>query len=93
MVGASFMSTQILEIMRDLMLNPAALSDLDKLTAREREILQLIAEGNTTKEVAAKLDISVKTADSHRTNVMSKLDIHDVASLTRFAIQQGLIQV
>ena len=93
MVGASFMSTQILEIMRDLMLNPAALSDLDKLTAREREILQLIAEGNTTKEVAAKLDISVKTADSHRTNVMGKLDIHDVASLTRFAIQQGLIQV
>ncbi len=92
MVGASFMSTQILEIMRDLMLNPAALSDLDKLTAREREILQLIAEGNTTKEVAAKLNISVKTADSHRTNVMSKLDIHDVASLTRFAIQQGLIQ-
>ncbi len=93
MVGASFMSTQILEIMRDLMLNPAALSDLDKLTTREREILQLVAEGNTTKEVAAKLDISVKTADSHRTNVMSKLDIHDVASLTRFAIQQGLIQV
>ena len=93
MVGASFMSTQILEIMRDLMLNPAAISELDKLTTREREIIQLIAEGHTTKEVAAKLDISVKTADSHRTNIMSKLDIHDVAGLTRFAIQQGLIEV
>lgn len=93
MVGASFMSIQILEIMRDLMLNPTAISELDKLTTREREILQLIAEGNTTKEVAAKLDISVKTADSHRTNIMGKLDIHDVAGLTRFAIQQGLIEV
>ncbi len=89
--GASFMSTHILEIMRDLMVNPGPLSELDKLTAREREVLQLIAEGHTTKEVASLLDISVKTADSHRTNVMSKLDIHDVASLTRFAIQQGLI--
>jgi len=93
MVGASFMSTQILEIMRDLMLNPGAISELDKLTTREREIIQLIAEGHTTKEVAAKLDISIKTADSHRTNVMNKLDIHDVAGLTRFAIQQGLIEV
>lgn len=58
----------------------------------ERELLQLIAEGNTTREIAAKLDISVKTADSHRTNVMNKLDIHDIAGLTRFAIQNGLVE-
>lgn len=93
MAGQSFMSGQILEIMRDLMLNPKVGGTLDKLTTREREILQLIAEGNTTKEIAAKLDVSVKTADTHRTNVMSKLDIHDIAGLTRFAIQSGLIEV
>lgn len=93
MAGQSYMSGQILEVMRDLMLNPKATDTLDKLTTREREILQLIAEGNTTKEIAAKLDVSVKTADTHRTNVMTKLDIHDIAGLTRFAIQSGLIEV
>ncbi|HSH09109.1 MAG TPA: response regulator transcription factor [Oceanipulchritudo sp.] len=91
--GDSFMSTQILEIMRDIMLNPQGADSLEHLTPREREILQLVAEGHTTKEVAARLDISVKTADTHRTNVMSKLDIHDVASLTRFAIQHGLVEI
>ncbi|MEX0325631.1 MAG: response regulator [Puniceicoccaceae bacterium] len=93
MAGEAYMSAQVLEILRDIMLNPEVTGSLDKLTPREREILQLVAEGNTTKEVAAKLDISVKTADTHRTNVMSKLDIHDVAGLTRFAIQQGLVEI
>lgn len=91
--GESFMSSQILEILRDLMLNPETTDSLSRLTTREREILQLIAEGNTTKEIAIKLNISIKTADTHRTNVMNKLDIHDIAGLTRFAIQQGLIEV
>lgn len=93
MQGSSFMSTGILDVMRDLMVNPGPVSDLDRLTSREREILQMIAEGNTTKEVAARLGISVKTADSHRTHVMTKLDIHDIAGLTRFAIQSGLVEV
>jgi DNA-binding NarL/FixJ family response regulator len=53
----------------------------------------LIAEGNTTKEIASRLNISVKTADTHRTNVMNKLNIHDIAGLTRFAIQNGLVEV
>ena len=88
----SFMSSKILEILRDLMLNPHVTDTLEKLTTRERELLQLIAEGNTTKEIAAKLEISVKTADTHRTNVMNKLDIHDIAGLTRFAIQNGLVE-
>jgi len=91
--GDSFMSTQILEIMRDIMLNPQGADSLEQLTPREREILQLVAEGHTTKEVASRLEISVKTADTHRTNVMAKLDIHDVASLTRFAIQHGLVEI
>jgi DNA-binding CsgD family transcriptional regulator len=55
-------------------------------------VLQLVAEGNTTKEIARKLEISVKTAESHRTRVMDKLDIHDVAGLVRYAIRRGLIQ-
>jgi two-component system, NarL family, response regulator NreC len=62
------------------------------LSPREREVLQLIAEGKTTKEVAAVLFISFKTVESHRQRIMSKLDIHETASLVRYAIRQGLIQ-
>lgn len=91
--GESYMSVRILGIMRELLLNPEGTDSLAKLTAREREVLQLVAEGHTTKEIAARLGVSVKTADSHRTRVMGKLDIHDVASLTRFAIQQGLVEI
>jgi DNA-binding NarL/FixJ family response regulator len=63
----------------------------DVLSSRERQVLQLVAEGKTTKEIAAVLGISVKTADSHRTRIMRKLDIHDTAGLVRFAIRRGLI--
>jgi DNA-binding NarL/FixJ family response regulator len=52
--------------------------------------LQLIAESYSTKEIAAKLEVSVKTAENHRTNLMKKLNLHDVASLTRFAIEHGM---
>jgi two-component system response regulator NreC len=65
----------------------------DPLTPRERQILQLIAEGNTTKEVARLLSISFKTAESHRNHIMQKLDIHDVAGLVRYAIHHGLLQI
>ena len=64
----------------------------DSLTAREREVLQLVAEGKTTKEIGTILGVSTKTADAHRTRLMQKLDIHDIASLTRYAIRSGLIQ-
>jgi DNA-binding NarL/FixJ family response regulator len=69
-------------------------SDLppDPLSPREHEVLQLVAEGKTTKEVAAMLGISVKTAESHRTRIMSKLDIHETAGLVRYAIRRGLVQ-
>jgi two-component system, NarL family, response regulator NreC len=71
-----------------------AKSDLppDPLTSREREVLQLIAEGKTTKEVAVILGVSVKTAESHRTRIMGKLEIHETATLVRYAIRRGLIQ-
>jgi two-component system, NarL family, response regulator NreC len=66
--------------------------DGDPLSARERQVLQLIAEGQSTREVAATLAISIKTAESHRTRIMSKLDLHNTAGLVRHAIRTGLIQ-
>lgn len=69
-----------------------AATPLDRLTTREREVLQLIAEGNSNKAIAARLTLSVKTIEAHRTNLMAKLDIHDTASLTRFAIARGLVR-
>lgn len=63
------------------------------LSTRERQVLQLIAEGKNTKEVAFLLQVSVKTAESHRQNIMAKLNIHSVAELTKFAIRQGLTTV
>jgi two-component system response regulator NreC len=63
---------------------------LELLTAREREIVQLIAEGYTNKEIAAKLFISVKTVDAHRSHIMEKLDIHEVARLVKYAIRKGI---
>lgn len=62
------------------------------LTSREREVLQLIAEGKATKEIAAALCLSIKTIDKHRQRVMSKLDIHEIAGLTRYAISKGIIE-
>jgi DNA-binding NarL/FixJ family response regulator len=64
----------------------------EPLTPRERQVLQLIAEGKTTKETAAVLDVSVKTAETHRTNLMEKLDIHSTAGLVRYAIRRGMLQ-
>jgi len=65
---------------------------VDPLTGREHEVLQLVAEGKPTKEIAALLGISVKTAESHRARIMAKLDLHDTASLVRYAIRKGIIQ-
>jgi len=64
---------------------------LERLTARQREILQLIAEGCTTKDIARRLNLSVRTVDTHRTPLMQELDIHDVAGLVRYAIRTGLV--
>ena len=65
----------------------------DSLTTREREVIQLLAEGKTSKEVAVALNLSVKTAETHRTNLMRKLDLHSVADLTRYAVRNGIVQV
>ena len=63
------------------------------LTSREREVIQLLAEGRTSKEVAVTLNLSVKTAETHRTNLMRKLGLHSVADLTRYAVRNGIVQV
>jgi two-component system, NarL family, response regulator NreC len=65
----------------------------DPLTSRERQVLQLVAEGKTTKEIAQLLGVSVKTADTHRTRIMDKLSIHNTAGLVRYAIRRGVIEL
>src|SRR6202040_785181 len=68
-----------------------AVSPLEQLTSRQREILQLLAEGKNTKEIAADLDISIKTVESHRLQLMDRLNIHDIPGLVRYAIRNGLV--
>jgi DNA-binding NarL/FixJ family response regulator len=65
----------------------------DPLTPREREVLQLIVEGKTSKEVATILALSTKTAESHRARMMEKLNIHETATLVRYAIRHGLVEL
>jgi DNA-binding CsgD family transcriptional regulator len=64
----------------------------DPLTPRERQVLQLVAEGKTSKESAQLLNISTKTAETHRARIMEKLNIHETAGLVRYAIRRGLIR-
>ena len=71
-------------------LSKADFSDSEVLTDREREVLQLLAEGKSTKQIALKLHISVKTVETHRRQIMNKLDIHTIAELTKYAIRKGL---
>ena len=65
---------------------------VDPLTPRERQVLQMVGEGRSTKDVATILGISAKTAESHRARLMRKLDIHEIAGLVRYAIRRGLVQ-
>ncbi len=73
--------------------NMSAPMDLsDRLTSREREIVQLVSEGKSTKEVASLLGISVKTAETHRANIMRKLQVHSVTDLVRYAVRNEIVQ-
>jgi two-component system, NarL family, response regulator NreC len=89
--GGIYLSPSISRAVVEALLSKAALSP-DPLTSRERQVLQLVSEGKSTKEVAAVLGVSLKTAESHRTRLMQKLDIHETASLVRYAIRRGLVQ-
>ncbi|WDP84280.1 MAG: response regulator transcription factor [Desulfobacter sp.] len=70
-----------------------ALPKFNKISKKEREILQLVAEGKKTRDIAQKLGVSVKTVETHRRNIMKKLNIFSVAGLTKFAIQEGIISL
>ncbi|MCH2155527.1 MAG: response regulator transcription factor [Opitutales bacterium] len=89
--GQSFFGSKIMAAMQDIMMNGGIDDSVECLTTREREIVQLIAESYSNKEIADKLCISIRTADTHRTNIMRKLKIHDVAGLTRYAIKHNLV--
>ncbi|MDW7773920.1 MAG: response regulator transcription factor [Desulfobulbaceae bacterium] len=95
MKGKMFLSPGISDKVVDAYLNSSkenkTTSVLDNLTAREREILKLIAEGNTNKNIAAHLCISLKTVEKHRSNLMHKLNLKNTAALTAYAIEKGLI--
>lgn len=69
---------------------PTKHSVFSVLTPREREVLQLMAEGKSTNQIAASLHVSVKTIETHRQQIMNKLNIHSVAELTKYAIREGL---
>jgi DNA-binding NarL/FixJ family response regulator len=91
----TFFTSQVMQAVADGYLNPDQTEKPSRgnLTPREREVLQLLAEGKTSKEVAVALNLSVKTAETHRTNIMRKLDLHSVADLTLYALRNGIAQV
>lgn len=93
--GGKFLSSAVSERVIDACLGriDKEQTSLERLTPRQREVLQLVAEGHTTKDIARRLDISVKTAEAYRGELMKALDIHDIASLTRYAIRAGLVSV
>ena len=92
----TFFTSEVAELVLEGYLNPQrAVQTLcrHRLTPREREVVQLLAEGKTSKEVAVALNLSVKTTETHRTNIMRKLDLHSVADLTLYAVRNGIVQV
>lgn len=93
--GERFFSPTISKLMIEGFIKKAAVGETpgisdDRLTKREIEVLQLIAEGMTSREIAEKLFLSLNTINTHRTNIMKKLDIHDTAGLVKYALQNGL---
>jgi DNA-binding NarL/FixJ family response regulator len=97
MAGNAFYSPQVSKRLRDHYGKPEAAGGLmikkaTGLTSRELEVIQLVAEGHANKQVASDLHISIKTVEKHRQHLMDKLNIHDTAGLTRYAIAQGIIE-
>jgi DNA-binding NarL/FixJ family response regulator len=90
--GGTYLSPRVAAHLSSFRSASGTPSPQSRLTAREREILKLVAEGSSTRQIASRLELSVKTVDNHRTNLMRKLDVHNVAGLTRHAIEAGLIQ-
>ena len=91
MEGRAYYSPAIQGQLARLAREPRSRTGLESLTDREREVLRHVARGLTTKEIAAELGIGMRTVDSHRANLMRKLDLRSVARLTQFAIREGLV--
>jgi len=89
--GQTFLSEAVSRVVVDGYLSGVQ-APSDPLAPRERQVLQLVAEGKTSKEIAEIIGVSVKTAESYRSNIMEKLDIHETAGLVRYAIRRGLVQ-
>jgi DNA-binding NarL/FixJ family response regulator len=92
--GNTYLSPKIADVVVKGYLNKVSDTSLTRrtiLTSREREILQLLAEGLSAKEIAAHLNLSIKTIETHRRNIMEKLEIHTIAELTKYAIREGLV--
>lgn len=93
MAGQPYLSPKIMDVVIKeyiVSLPKNEESVFTKITVREREVLQLITEGKSTKQIAAFLNVSVKTIETHRQQIMEKLDIHSIAELTKYAIREGL---
>jgi DNA-binding NarL/FixJ family response regulator len=88
--GQTFLSEAVSRVVVDGYLSGAQ-APADPLAPRERQVLQLVAEGKTSKEIAQIIGVSVKTAESYRAHIMEKLDIHETAGLVRYAIRRGLV--
>jgi len=91
-VGGTFIGPKMASAMRTLIRNPESGRSGGTLSNRERQILQLVAESFSTREIAARLSLSVRTVDNHRTNIMRKLNLHNVAALTRYAIKHEMVE-
>ncbi|HEX9782707.1 MAG TPA: response regulator transcription factor, partial [Opitutaceae bacterium] len=89
--GGTFIGPRMATAMRSLIRDQDTARTIHPLSGREKQILQLVAEGFSTREIAARLSLSVRTVDNHRTNIMRKLNLHNVAALTRYAIQNELV--
>jgi len=93
----TFFTSKVAQLVLDTFLRKrpraAEAGTAQSLTPREREVVQLLAEGKSTKEVAVALDLSVKTAETHRSNIMRKLDIHSVSELVLYAVKNNIVQV
>jgi DNA-binding NarL/FixJ family response regulator len=92
----TFFTSRVAQMMVDGYLHPRqedGATGQYVLTPREREVIQLVAEGRSTKEIATALNLSVKTAETHRTNLMRKLNLHSVAALTLYAVRNGIVHI
>jgi DNA-binding NarL/FixJ family response regulator len=93
--GRTFFSPQIARLMLDRDVNPASTDAVDRyqaLSAREREVFQLIAEGRVNKEIASVLSISLSTVETHRARMMAKLDLHSAAEIVLYAVRRGVVR-